>query len=514
MDIVFIARTLVRRGLLAPGRIDRVIEQLNALRKWGFTLVGELRSATARNPGRIVAIDDDRSITYRDLLSRSQRLAAAMRGDHGVRSRDRVAVMCRNHIGMVEAMTACSIIGADAVLVNTALSAEQLHDLVDEQRVVLLIHDDEFAALAGHVGCARMDERDMAAAIERTPRPRHEDYSRDGRVIVLTSGTTGTPKGARRPTPGGIDPLCSIIDRIPLRVHERMALAAPMFHTWGYAGLQIALAVRGTVVIQRRFEPAAAVAAIDRHGCTSMIAVPVMLQRLLDADRVPSRPPRVVAVSGSALTADLAAEFMADWGACLYNLYGSTEVSWASIATPADLRRSPRTAGRPPHGTRLAVLDPSGRLVGPGVLGELHVGNDMLFEGYTAGARRDLRDGLLATGDIGRIDSDGLVFVEGRADDMVISGGENVFPGPVEDVIGAFSEVRDVAVVGVEDPAYGQRLAAYLVLRDGRTLDPDEVRSRVREHLARFSVPRDVHFVDELPRTATGKVIPRLLSAD
>ena len=199
------------------------------------------------------------------------------------------------------------------------------------------------------------------------------------------------------------------------------------------------------------------------------------------------------------------------YGEVLYNLYGSTEASWASIATPADLRAAPGTAGRPPHGTRVAVLDEAGRPVPAGAAGRLFVGNQMLFEGYTNGASKEIRDGLLATGDVGHLDEAGRVFVDGREDDMIVSGGENVFPSEVENLLADLPDVREVVVVGVPDDAYGQRLAAYLVLHPGSGLEAEAVREHVRRFRARFCVPRDVVFLEELPRNATGKILTREL---
>lgn len=512
MDLLFIGKTLARRGLLGPGRPDRVFDQLNTFRRWGFTLAAELRAAEARDPGKIAVIDEERGpVSYRRLLRRAQRLAAGLAATRGVHEKDRIGLLCRNHAGFLEAMVACSILGADAVLVNTALSAPQLALVAQQQKLRLLLHDREFASLAAAVPCERLDESTAENLIAHTPPPQRWRSSSAGRMIVLTSGTTGAPKGARRPTPPGFGPLASMIDRIPLRVGERMHIAAPIFHTWGYAALQLAFALRATIVLKRRFDPASTVRLIEEHGCTSMFAVPVMLQRLLEARIAPSRPPRVVAVSGSALPGGLATAFMDTWGDCLYNLYGSTEVSWASIATPRDLRRDPGTAGRPPHGTTVVILDPAGRPVPTGQIGQIYVGNEMLFEGYTAENGQDLRNGLMGTGDLGHLGADGLLYVDGRSDDMVVSGGENVFPRPVEELLARLPQVREVAVIGVPDAEFGERLAAFLVLHPGQTLTADEVREYVRHYLARFSVPRDVHFVPELPRTATGKVIPRLL---
>ncbi|MCI4063594.1 AMP-binding protein [Micromonospora sp. R77] len=516
MDLPFIVTTLTRRGLLTPGRPIRVASQLGALRKWGWSLAGELRQAAARDPGRVAVVDEQGvELTYQELLDRAERLARSMRAGLGVRTGDRIGVLCRNHHGLIEAIVAAMLLGADAVLVNTGLSAAQLATVAEEQSLRVLVHDTEFAerVLGLPADVSRVDERAHEELIAGAlPGDQLTPPERDGRTIVLTSGTTGAPKGARRPTPHGFGPLVSIIDRIPLHARDVVMIAAPLFHTWGYAALQVAFALRATIVLHRRFDPAATLAALAAQPCDALFAVPVMLQRLLEVPPPTPRPPlKVVAVSGSALPGGLATRFMDGYGDVLYNLYGSTEVSWASIAGPADLRAAPTTAGRPPHGTRLEILDDADRPVPQGRVGRIFVGNEMLFEGYTSGARRETHDGLLDTGDLGRVNADGLLFVDGRADDMIVSGGENVFPSEVEDLLTRLPQVREAAVIGVPDPEYGQRLAAFLGLHPGETLDPEAVREYVRHYLARFSVPRDVIFVKYLPRNATGKVLGREL---
>jgi acyl-CoA synthetase (AMP-forming)/AMP-acid ligase II len=511
LDLPFVVATLARRRLLDPGLPHRIAGQLYALGRWGFGLSGEARSAAARSPNALAVIDDDRAITYADLVRRSERLARGLRDAVGLRDGERIGLLCRNHAGMVEAMVAASLLGADTVLVNTGLSGAQVAAVAEEHGLRALAHDTEFATTAAALppAVARVDEALLAGLATRgaageLPRP-----GRDGHTIVLTSGTTGTPRGARRPAPPGLGPLCSILERIPLYARDRLLIAAPLFHTWGYAALQLSLGLRGTAVLRRRFEPAAAVDAVVGHGCAALFAVPVMLQRMLDAPRPTSHHLRVVAVSGSALPGGLATRFMDAYGDVLYNLYGSTEASWASIATPAELRRAPDTAGRPPRGTRVAILDAATRPAPAGAVGRIFVGNDMLFDGYTDGGARERRGGLLDTGDVGHVDADGLLYVDGRADDMIVSGGENVFPGEVENVLAGLPQVREVVVVGVPDAEFGQRLAAYLVLRPGERLGADAVRDHVRRRLARFSVPRDVHFVRTLPRNPTGKVVRR-----
>jgi acyl-CoA synthetase (AMP-forming)/AMP-acid ligase II len=513
VDLPFLIATLTRRGLLNPGSPIRIAAQLNAVRKWGYGLGGELRQAAARDPDRTALIDERHGeITYGQLLERSERLARALRGAYDIRPGDRIGLLCRNHIGLVEAVVAGTLIGADTVLVNTGLSGPQLGVVAEEHGLRVLVHDAEFAdqVVALPASVERVDEFQHERLVRTAPPGQMDPPPREGHTIVLTSGTTGTPKGARRRTPAGLGPLASIIDRIPLHVHEQLMIAAPLFHTWGYAALQATFALRGSAVLQQRFDPAATLAALERHRCTALFAVPVMLQRLLEMPAPANRLPlRVAAVSGSALPGGLANRFMDVYGEVVYNLYGSTEVSWASIATPADLRRAPTTAGRPPHGTRLAILGPDDQPVPIGEVGRVFVGNEMLFEGYTSGLSRESHGQLLATGDLGHIDHDGLLFVDGREDDMIVSGGENVFPSEVENLLAELPQVREVAVIGVPDEEYGERLATYIVLHPGEALDPEAVREYVRRYRARFSVPRDVVFVPFLPRNATGKVLTR-----
>ncbi len=520
--------TLGRRGLFRPGLPHRVTAQLNELRAWGFGLAGELRSAAARDGTAVAIVDEQRGeISYAGLLDRAERLARSLQnagwgrfrpaasagGTVDLRPGDRVGLLCRNHAGMVEAMLAVSLLGADTVLVNTGLSSQQLAAVAEEQQLRALVYDREFAEYLGAVPhpVARLDESIVDDLIRQAPDGELAPPPRDGRTIVLTSGTTGTPKGARRRTPSGFAPLASILDRIPLRAGERILIAAPLFHTWGYAALQVALALRARIVLQRRFEPPATTRAVAEQRCTALFAVPVMLQRLLEVPVTEPTPDlRTVAVSGSALFGGLATRFMDTYGDVLYNLYGTTEASWVSIATPADLRRAPGSAGRPPHGTRVAILGTDGRPLPEGEIGRIFVGNDMLFEGYTSGQAAPMHQGLLGTGDLGHVEG-GLLYVDGREDDMIISGGENVYPSEVEELLAGLPQVREVAVVGVPDQEFGQRLAAYLALHPGERLDANAVREYVRHYLARYCVPRDVYFVPSLPRNATGKVVTRYL---
>ena len=289
-----------------------------------------------------------------------------------------------------------------------------------------------------------------------------------------------------------------------------------MFHSWGFMHFTLGLALGSTYVLRRRFDPEATLKLIEEREADALIVVPVMLQRIMELDDeikdkydLPSL--RVTAASGSALPGEMGVRWMDTFGDNLYNLYGSTEVAWASIATPEDMRKAPGTAGRVPHGTIVKILGDDDKPVSEGDTGRIFVGNEMAFEGYTGGGGKDVIDGLLSSGDVGHFDEDGCLFIDGRDDEMIVSGGENVFPREVEDVLSDHEAIDEAAVIGVDDEKFGQRLKAFVVLGSGKDLDTDGVKSHVKDNLARYKVPREVEFLDELPRNPTGKVLKREL---
>jgi acyl-CoA synthetase (AMP-forming)/AMP-acid ligase II len=408
-----------------------------------------------------------------------------------------VALLCRNHAGLVEALLAASKLGADVMLLNAGLGPPQLHKVLRRERPAVVIHDEEFTEAVKVRGL-----RCLLAW--------HDD--------LQTSGTTGLPKGAARPESDTLATPLALLDRIPLRARRVTLIAPPLFHSWGYLQFGLAVAVRATIVLQRRFDPEAVLAAVARDRVDTLVLVPTMLARILELPPAARRSHdtsslRVVAVSGSALAAELATRFMDEFGEILYNLYGSTEVSWAAIATPADMRAAPGTVGRPPRGTRVAIYDHLGRPLPAGSPGRIFVGNQTVFEGYTDGRGKQLIDGLVSTGDIGRIDDAGRLFVDGREDDMIVSGGENIFPSEVEEVLIGHPAVAEATVIGVEDERFGQRLKAYVIPASGATVTEKELKQLVRTRLSRFKVPREIEFVTGLPHNEAGKVVRAGLGA-
>lgn len=511
------AATVARANVVVPERPDRFPRALLAFGRWGQTFAGTAAAAAARYPDAIALVDDNGRLTYDELWTRTNALAHGLAAA-GAGPGTNVGILCRNHRGFVEATVAASKLGANLVFLNTGFAGPQLADVAAREGLTVFLHDDEFTEAVGTADPGHnLDEAGMARLVEtcpiRDPRPpRHP-----GRVVILTSGTTGRPRGASRASTGGMGGAAALLDRIPLRVGDTTVIAAPLFHGWGLANLAVALGLSSTVVLQRHFDAEATLASVAEQRADVLVAVPVMLQRMLALGgetlvRYDTSSLRVVASSGSALGGHLAIRLLHRFGPVLYNVYGSTELAMATIATPSDLRAAPETAGRPALGVRVRILDEEGAEVPTGVTGRVFVGSDERFEGYTGGGGREVRGGLLSIGDLGHLDGRGRLFVDGREDDMIVSGGENVFPIEVEELLAHHPGVAEVAVVGAPDPEFGWRLVAFVVRRPGEVLTGDDVRSHVRARLARYKVPRDVVFLDELPRTTSGKVVRRDLA--
>jgi acyl-CoA synthetase (AMP-forming)/AMP-acid ligase II len=522
--------TLTEAGVIRLQRPDRALRTALSLIRWGVTPAAGYEASAARYPDEVALIDELGQLTFREIQERTNALAHAL-ADDGVNEGDGVAIMARNHRGFVEAVVACSKLGAHALFLNTSFSGPQLADVADREKPKAIVYDEEFGEVLADAGHRRKRYISWAEPEAETKDPKLEELiergdpaavvppEEQGKAIILTSGTTGTPKGASRSQPKSLDPVAALLERIPLKAREKTMIAAPLFHAWGFAHFTLGMGLSSTIVLKRKFDEEATLSLTAQHGCTALVVVPVMLQRILELDdevldRYDLSHVKAVPVSGSALPGSLSERWMDHFGDNLYNLYGSTEVAWATIATPKDLRAAPGTAGRPPRGTIVRIYDDEGQPVDVGDTGRIFVGNDLQFEGYTGGGNKDVIDGLMSSGDVGHFDDEGRLFVDGRDDDMIVSGGENVFPQEVEELLEGHDSIKEAAVFGVDDEKFGQRLKAVVVTAGSKKLSADEVKKYVKANLAGYKVPRDVEFIDELPRTSTGKVLKRELKDD
>ncbi|MFZ0227279.1 MAG: acyl-CoA ligase FadD12 [Mycobacterium sp.] len=522
--------TLRRARLITPMRPDRYVRMGAAARREGMTVATGFAIAAQRCPTRAGLIDELGMLTWRELDQRSDALAAALQDLPGGQPKV-VGIMARNHRGFVESLIAANRIGANVLLLNTSFAGPALAEVVTREGVDAVIYDEEFTptisqALHDRPEATRIvawiddpgkDVTSVAALIDRYAGQRPSPPANTAKMILLTSGTTGSPKGAKH-SGGGPEAIKGILDRTPWRAEEVTVIAAPMFHAWGFSQLLISALMACTIVTRRKFDPEATLALVDEHQATGLCVVPVMFDRIVDLPddvrtRYSGRSLRVAAASGSRMRPDVVIKFMDQFGDVIYNNYNATEAGMIATATPADLRAAPDTAGKPADGTDIRILDADFRELPTGEVGTIYVHNSTQFDGYTSGATKDFHAGYMSSGDVGYLDTAGRLFVVGRDDEMIVSGGENVYPIEVEKTLAAHADVAEAAVLGVDDDQYGQRLVAFVVLTDGAATTTDELKAHVRENLANYKVPRAITVLDELPRGSTGKIVRSELQA-
>ena len=537
--ITSLVGTARRIGLLDPLTSGALA---TATAAWGPTIAAGFAASSVRHPNRIAVVDDVGMLTFGELEWRALRVAGALR-HRGVARGDAVGILCRNHRGFVEASLAVAKLGARPVMLNTTLAERQLGDVVASESVRIVIADSDLAPLL-HGASGSPDAAEVSVIVadpgadaswsfpelqRRRPLVGVPGPANAISPTLLTSGTTGTPKGARRTiSAAASDAALGVLEAIPYRNGDVMALPAPLFHAWGFSQLVLAGTLANTVILRQRFDPTQTLDDMEAHGATVLGAVPVMLHRLLEqraaeagtaAETAGERDLpalRVVATSGSALPGELAVRWMDAFGDNLYNLYGSTEVGQVSVASPSDLRAVPDTAGRALRGVHISVLDDDDRPVGAGVVGEVLVESSAGFDGYTGGGTKRMVGELMSTGDRGFLDGDGRLCVVGRADDMIISGGENLYPSSIERSLLRHDAVTAAAVVGVDDAELGQRVRAVVVTDSvsdtGDATLTSALKAHLRSELAAHEMPRQFVYVTELPRNAAGKVVRSELS--
>ena len=523
-DLSYTLKVFKQIGLLKPVLPHRLLGAGLQLVKWGPGLPSGVNAAARRFPHQTAIIDDAGEITWSDLAGQINQMTQGLK-DRGVQPGDSIAVLSRNHRYMIVAIVAIMQVGGRVLLLNTMASRSQLGELAKREDASLVIVDQEFLGVAQDVdrvilalGWADPDAPDdlptVAGLSEGRSTAAHPKPERHGQIIIFTSGTTGLPKGARREEPKDLKPLIAFFGAIPYRGNSTVVIAAPLFHSWGLINFAFGLSTAPTYVLRRRFTPEQVLKDVQTYRAEVLVVVPLMMQRMVDADpdviaRTDVSSLRITASSGSALAGELANHYMDLFTDSVYNFYGATETGWVTIASPKDLREAPGTAGVPPFRTTVKILGPDGRELPQGETGVIHVGNDMPFGGYTDGNTKSFADGLMNSGDLGHFDQNGRLFVSGRDDDMVISGGENVFPRELEDALIDHPDVSDVVVTGIPDQKFGQVLAAYVVLKPGATLSEDDLKAYAKSHVARYAVPGRTMFLDELPRNPTGKVMKR-----
>jgi fatty-acyl-CoA synthase len=501
------------------------------------------RITAANVPERPALIWRDTRLTFAELDERIDRLAKGLQ-QRGIARKASVLVMLKNRPEFVMLQGAIGRLGAAAVSISWRSTASELVYLAENSGAVAICFErDAFPVVEEAVRKVPALRSLIVAGApgEDLPSPacvRFEDVVAPGRdfqvdrkadddaaVVIYTSGTTGKPKGAVRKFPrDSLAQALRFIAETPMRADDIHVAACPLYHSTAFGFLTLSHILGATAILMDEFRPEPFLELVDRHHATTTAVVPTMLHRIMTLPpetlaKYETRSLRTIFSGGAPLPGPLGLAVMDHFGDVLYNFYGATETGLVTLASPRDLREAPGTIGRAVPGNDIRLLDEAGREVPDGQVGELWVKNKLLVEGYhhdAAATNESMRDGYFSVGDLARrdgsrVDGRGLYFIEGRKRDMIISAGVNVYPAEVEAALEAHPALAEVAVVGVPDDEWGERVTAFVVVRDGHTADDAGLAAWMRDRLAGPKRPREYVFVRDLPRNPTGKVLKREL---
>ncbi|MDR1075923.1 MAG: AMP-binding protein [Xanthomonadaceae bacterium] len=488
-------RALRRSGLLGLRGLRAL---LAAFRDEGFNLMALSSLARRLHPHATAVRDEREAVSYPQLHSQARILAGRLASACSLGAGSRVAIMTRNHLSQVRALLACSALGCDIYLLNDRIGPAQLETLCQRYGFALIVHDaDRPLDLAGISAMPAHGEQ--GDSIDRLSRGAETGFRRmrQGRLVVLTSGSGGQPKAAaRRPSLSGfIPPFLYLLKTLRLAEYRSVHIATPLHHGFGLAALCTSIPLGATMHLREHFDAPAVCALIREQRIEAITLVPLMLARMLETDAEALRSLKCVMSGGTSIAPSLVEQCQRQLGDVLFNLYGSSEAGVCILATPRDLRLHPDTLGRRIVGARLHLIDPSGHPVAPGMDGQLCVRS-----GWSTGGR-----GWIETGDRIRRDSQGYCYLRGRIDDMVISGGENVYPVELEKLLLQHPAVIETAVIGIDDPEFGQRLCAFVALRESHSASAETLTGWLKSRATRHQVPKEIRFIDAIPTTASGK---------
>ncbi|WP_328345945.1 acyl-CoA synthetase [Micromonospora sp. NBC_00421] len=481
------------------------------------------------SPDRVALIHGEGyTVTYAQFADAVDRVSVVL-GEHGVGTGDAVAYLGENSPEFLQVMFAAAQLGAVFVPVNTRLAPPEIGHVLTDCAARVLIHDPDFAVPVAtalpavrppHVVVtgAGTPDRPGLAPLVREADPGHAGHAdpdhQDPAAIVYTSGTTGRAKGAVL-THGNLTwvALNCVVDYDVVSTDVALMIS-PLFHVASLGMGALPVILKGaTMVVERGFEPGRALAQIARHGVTMLSGVPTTYQLLADHPAWSSTDLSTLAkltCGGSAVPTRILDAYEAR-GLSFSQGYGMTEASPGVTALPPAMTRAKQgSVGLPHFFTDVRITDPTGAVLPAGAVGEIEVAGPNVFPGYhglpAATAEAFTADGWFRSGDLGHLDADGYLHISGRLKDMIISGGENIYPAEIELLLGEIDGVVSAAVIGVPDDRWGEVPWAIVTVRQGATVDTDTVRAHLDGRLARYKLPKNVVVVDELPRTASGKV--------
>lgn len=461
-----------------------------------------LRLATILHAKREALQDEEELLTYASLYQQSSNLSRQLHDKQVIVPGQKIAIACRNHAAMLRALFAVSRLGAHVYLVNPEMSAEQFKNLIARHKIQLLIYDNDIEHIVKDLDLGILSENQINewAKIDNAKRlPR--SYS--GHLVVLTGGTTGVPKSAvRKPSVFKfLAPFFALLNQVNLDCYKSVYIATPAYHGFGVASVFVSMILGAKMFFSRRFDAAKGCALIQDHKIEVITLVPLMLQRLLNCNAEALLSIQRFITGGAPLSPRLVTDVLDKMGDKLFNMYGTSEAGFCVMASPQDLRLYPDTIGRPISGVKLQLLDNADKPVKMGIVGRIGIKSS-----WTIGGKK-----MIETGDLAKQNAEGLFFLCGRNDDMIVSGGENVYPIELENILYTHADISQVAAIGIPDVEFGQRLKVFVVLKTGSKLNETAILNWLKPKVARFQMPAVIEFRDDLPITAIGKINKKAL---
>ena len=495
-EMITLIKKLYQINILKPKGFYLFVK---AVMTHGTNLLSVLEFSAQLNPNSIAICSEGSKKTYSELMTDCIQLAISLKNKFNLVPKQKVAIVCKNNIEAIQSLYALSRLGVHIYFLNTEISQNQLEDVIIHKNIDLVIYDKNIELNTKLITCQKLKTSEIHLLINKGETKTKLPKVKAGKLVVLSGGTTGKPKSAKRKQSirSFLNPLIALLSQLNLNTYKSVYIATPFYHGFGLASLIMSILLGSEIYLLEKFDAKKVSKMIEDNTIEVVTLVPIMLKRILSEDLVSLKSIQRIICGGAKLDQKLTKQTLSKLGSVLYNLYGTTEAGFSILASPKILRTNPLTIGKPIRGVSIKVIDKKNQKLKINQIGQIHLSTSWMMNNST--------DNWINTDDLGYISSDGLVFLAGRSDNMIISGGENVYPDEVENILIEHPLIEEVAVIGTPDVEFGQRLIAYVVLSNN-TINEEVILKWLKIRVARYQMPKELIYLNELPRTSIGKV--------
>ena len=478
-----------------------------SLFKHGMNLMTLLGFAKIMSKNKYALKNGKQEMTYLELFNRSLNLASLFAEKFGVKNKQKIGVLCRNDFFVVESMFALSALGANVYFLNIDMAKNQLFELIEHLKLDFVVHSLDNFENKTELSTKFLAKHEIEIALfeNRIVKRIKLKGIRKGDIVVLTGGTVGISRAAKRKASikDYSNPFFAVLTELDLDNYSSIYIAPPLFHGFGLSSLMIAFLLGVEVYFADKFNVKESLEMIEKNKIEVVCLVPLMLQRMLDEDYLKLKSIKRVISGGAPISPVLVVETLSKMGDVLYNLFGTSEAGFSVMSNPQILKKHPASIGRPIRGVKMRIVDEDEKVLPVNSVGRIFI--------KAAWSMNNKNKKWVDTGDLAYKDVDGNLFLCGRADEMIVSGGENVFPSVLENTLLEHENIKDAAVIGVDDVEFGQRLKAFVVVEPDSKLSEMNILKWLKTKVARFEMPVKIEILEKLPYTDVGKLNKKIL---